>query len=218
MRQTGEEYWATAVHAVRSDEDGPAGGLPPPRQPDAMVGYSILIYRLTDADVAAGAERLRTSGLALTGHRSMDRMTRAKKHGRRPASPSPGAASSGPRRDGRAPHGYWALAVGLSAVLVYLNAFGNDFVLDDIRIIRDNVRIRSLADIPALLRLVVLGRRGRAGAVPAAGARHLRDELRDARVVGLRLHRRQRRPARGRVAAALRARARRWAGRCSPPA
>lgn len=79
----------------------------------------------------------------------MDRMTRAKKHGRRPASPSPGAASSGPPANGHAGR-YWALAVVLSAVLVYLNAFGHDFVLDDTRIIQDNVRIRSIANIPAL--------------------------------------------------------------------
>ncbi len=35
-------------------------------------------------------------------------------------------------------------------MIVYLNAFGHDFVLDDTRIIQDNVRIRSLANIPAL--------------------------------------------------------------------
>ncbi len=38
----------------------------------------------------------------------------------------------------------WALAVAASAMIVYLNAFGNEFVLDDIRLVRDNVRIRSL--------------------------------------------------------------------------
>jgi tetratricopeptide (TPR) repeat protein len=43
---------------------------------------------------------------------------------------------------------YGALAVALAAALVYLNAFGNGFVLDDIQLIRDNVRIRSLANIP----------------------------------------------------------------------
>ena len=43
---------------------------------------------------------------------------------------------------------YWAFAVGLAAAAVYLNAPGNEFVLDDIRLIRDNVRIRSLANIP----------------------------------------------------------------------
>ena len=41
-------------------------------------------------------------------------------------------------------------AVALAAVIVYLNAFGNEFVLDDTRIIRDNVRIRSLANVPGL--------------------------------------------------------------------
>ena len=43
-----------------------------------------------------------------------------------------------------------AFAVALAAVIVYLNAFGNEFVLDDTRIIRDNVRIRSLASVPGL--------------------------------------------------------------------
>src|SRR3954469_13304722 len=45
---------------------------------------------------------------------------------------------------------YWALAIAAAAVLVYVNALGNDFVLDDIRLIRDNVRIRSLDGIPHL--------------------------------------------------------------------
>lgn len=42
---------------------------------------------------------------------------------------------------------YCALAVGFAAVIVHLNALGNEFVLDDTRIIRDNVRIRSLANV-----------------------------------------------------------------------
>ena len=45
---------------------------------------------------------------------------------------------------------YWALAVAVSAVVCYVNAVGNDFVLDDTRLIRDNLRIRSLADTPDL--------------------------------------------------------------------
>jgi tetratricopeptide (TPR) repeat protein len=45
---------------------------------------------------------------------------------------------------------YWAMATVAAAVCDYLNALGNDFVLDDIRLIRDNVRIRSLAGIPHL--------------------------------------------------------------------
>src|SRR4051812_9178216 len=45
---------------------------------------------------------------------------------------------------------YWSLAVGLSAVVVYLTAFGNDFVVDDIQLIRDNLRIRSLDNVPHL--------------------------------------------------------------------
>jgi protein O-mannosyl-transferase len=61
----------------------------------------------------------------------------------RPADGSRGIAKGRPRTAL-----YWALAVGLAATVVYLNALGNDFVLDDIRLIRDNVRIRSLANIP----------------------------------------------------------------------
>ena len=38
----------------------------------------------------------------------------------------------------------------MTAILCYLNAFGNEFVLDDTRIIRDNVRIRALANVPEL--------------------------------------------------------------------
>ena len=118
----------------------------------------------------------------------MDRMARAKKHGERAARSRAGV-----------PHGdLWALAVGLSAVIVYLNAFGNDFVLDDTR----SFATTSASDRSRTfrtLRLVVLGPSG-AGAVPSAGARHLRGELRGARPVDLRLHRRQHRTARGRVA------------------
>jgi tetratricopeptide (TPR) repeat protein len=79
-------------------------------------------------------------------------MAKGRKQGRhRPAGRSPGASSSDPQRATRGRAGiYWALAVGLSAVVVYLNALGNDFVLDDIRLIRDNLRIRSLANVPHL--------------------------------------------------------------------
>ena len=48
----GRRLLAAAVRAVRSVEDGAAGWpSSAARDPDAMVGYSILIYRLTDADV-----------------------------------------------------------------------------------------------------------------------------------------------------------------------
>jgi tetratricopeptide (TPR) repeat protein len=40
-----------------------------------------------------------------------------------------------------------ACAVELAAALVYLNAFGSEFVLDDIRLIRDNLRIRELGNL-----------------------------------------------------------------------
>jgi len=65
------------------------------------------------------------------------------KRNRQPArAPQPAA----PSRAGL----YWALAIAAAAVLVYLNTAGNDFVLDDIKLVRDNVRIRSLAGIPHL--------------------------------------------------------------------
>jgi tetratricopeptide (TPR) repeat protein len=63
---------------------------------------------------------------------------------------------SAPARDRKSPRRldrrqiYWVLAIGLSAVVVYLNAFGNGFVLDDTRLIRDDLRIRSLANVPHL--------------------------------------------------------------------
>ena len=74
---------------------------------------------------------------------------------RKPSTPSP------PRR-GRSEL-LWALAVVLAAVLVYLNAIGNEFVLDDTRIIRDNVRIRSLAGVPGLFTSSYWGTEGTQG-------------------------------------------------------
>lgn len=85
----------------------------------------------------------------------MDRMARTKKHGRRPASPGSSPAPG----NGRAAQ-YWAFAVGLAAVVVYVNAFGHEFVLDDTRIIQDNVRIRSLANIPTLFASSYWGQAG----------------------------------------------------------
>ena len=55
---------------------------------------------------------------------------------------------------------YWAIAVAAAAVLVYVNALGNDFVLDDIRLIRDNERIRALASIPHLFASTYWGAQG----------------------------------------------------------
>ena len=79
-------------------------------------------------------------------------MAKGRKQGRpRPAGRSPGIPAIARQRavpDTTAI--YWRLAVAFSAVVVYLNALGNDFVLDDIGLIRDNVRIRSLADNPHL--------------------------------------------------------------------
>jgi tetratricopeptide (TPR) repeat protein len=77
-------------------------------------------------------------------------MAKVRKHGRRSAAERSPGASSSDRQSApwRLAGVYCALAVGLSAVIVYLNAFGNEFVLDDTRIIRDNLRIRSLANVP----------------------------------------------------------------------
>ena len=76
------------------------------------------------------------------------------KHGskrRRSNRRSPGSSDPGNRvRHGANASLYWALAVGLTAIACYVNAVGNEFVLDDTRLIRDNLRIRSLANIPHL--------------------------------------------------------------------
>ncbi len=40
--------------------------------------------------------------------------------------------------------------MGVIAILCYVNAVGNEFVLDDTRLIRDNLRIRTLANVPHL--------------------------------------------------------------------
>src|SRR5262245_37980695 len=47
---------------------------------------------------------------------------------------------------------FWILAAGVAvlAILVHANALGNGFVFDDLPIIRDNPRIRDLAQVPAL--------------------------------------------------------------------
>jgi tetratricopeptide (TPR) repeat protein len=89
-------------------------------------------------------------------------MARRRKHSRaRPAGSGP---RTQPRERTRATRGnaaiYWALAVGLCAVAVYLNALGSDFVLDDVRLIRDNVRIRSLANVPHLFASSYWGTQG----------------------------------------------------------
>ena len=79
-------------------------------------------------------------------------MAKGRKQSRqRPAGRRPGGSTIDRRREtvaGRATLG--ALLVLASAIVVYLNAFGNDFVLDDIALIRDNVRIRSLGNVPHL--------------------------------------------------------------------
>ena len=79
-------------------------------------------------------------------------MAKGRKQSRqRPAGRRPGGSPIDRQGDtvgGRATLG--ALLVVASAIVVYLNAFGNDFVLDDIALIRDNVRIRSLANVPHL--------------------------------------------------------------------
>ncbi len=52
MRQTGDEYWRQLFVQFDQLRTGRLVAYLRRRQPDAMVGYSILIYRLTDADVA----------------------------------------------------------------------------------------------------------------------------------------------------------------------
>jgi len=52
MRQTGDQYWRQLFVQFDQLRTGRLVAYLRRRQPDAMVGYSILIYRLTDADVA----------------------------------------------------------------------------------------------------------------------------------------------------------------------
>jgi hypothetical protein len=52
VRETGEDYWRQLFVQTDQLRTGRLVAFLRRRQPDAMVGYSILIYRLTDADVA----------------------------------------------------------------------------------------------------------------------------------------------------------------------
>jgi hypothetical protein len=52
LRQTGEQYWHDLFRQFDQLRTGRLMAFLRTRQPDALVGYSILIYRLTDADVA----------------------------------------------------------------------------------------------------------------------------------------------------------------------
>ncbi len=52
IRDTGEEYWRQLFGDLDQLRTGRLLAFLRQRRPDAMVGYSILIYRLTDADVA----------------------------------------------------------------------------------------------------------------------------------------------------------------------
>jgi tetratricopeptide (TPR) repeat protein len=83
---------------------------------------------------------------------SRGQMAKGRKQRRqRPAGRGPGATSH-ERQSATLNRAaiYWALAIAICAVIVYLNATVNDFVLDDIRLVRDNLRIRSLASVPHL--------------------------------------------------------------------
>ncbi len=52
LRQTGEQYWHDLFRQFDQLRTGRLVAFLRNRQPDAMVGYSILIYRVTDRDVA----------------------------------------------------------------------------------------------------------------------------------------------------------------------
>jgi hypothetical protein len=52
MQQTGEQYWHQLFAQFDRLRTGRLAAFLRRREPDAMVGYSILIYRLTDADVS----------------------------------------------------------------------------------------------------------------------------------------------------------------------
>jgi hypothetical protein len=51
-RQTGEQYWHDLFRQFDQLRTGRLVAFLRDRQPDAMIGYSILIYRLTEADVS----------------------------------------------------------------------------------------------------------------------------------------------------------------------
>ena len=51
MRQTGEPYWRQLFVQFDQLRMGRLAAFLRRRQPDAMIGYSILIYRLSDAEV-----------------------------------------------------------------------------------------------------------------------------------------------------------------------
>ncbi len=52
LRQTGEQYWHDLFKQFDQLRTGRLVAFLRSREPDAMVGYSILVYRLTDRDVA----------------------------------------------------------------------------------------------------------------------------------------------------------------------
>lgn len=62
LRQTGEQYWHDLFKQFDQLRTGRLVAFLRSRQPDAMVGYSILIYRLTDADVALAVGGPATGG------------------------------------------------------------------------------------------------------------------------------------------------------------
>src|SRR4051812_13675142 len=90
-------------------------------------------------------------------------MAKGRKHSRQRRAPGIDSLAASGRQQaavGSRAARFWGLPVVMSAVIVYLNAFGNDFVLDDIGLIRDNVRIRSLANLPHLFASSYWGQSG----------------------------------------------------------
>jgi hypothetical protein len=63
LRQTGEQYWHDLFRQFDQLRTGRLVAFLRNRQPDAMVGYSILIYRLTDRDVALAVNGPAPGGL-----------------------------------------------------------------------------------------------------------------------------------------------------------
>jgi hypothetical protein len=63
LRQTGEQYWHDLFRQFDQLRTGRLVAFLRNRQPDAMVGYSILIYRLSDREVAAAVNGPTPDGL-----------------------------------------------------------------------------------------------------------------------------------------------------------
>ena len=145
LRQTGEQYWHDLFRQFDQLRTGRLVAFLRNRQPDAMVGYSILIYRLTDREVALGGQRSGTGRPPVTVHSQTSEAALAAPRREAGARSRRNLAAADERR--RSPG---RLRSDSRPSSCYVNAVGNEFVLDDTRIIRDNLRIGRSPTFPHL--------------------------------------------------------------------